>query len=212
MEGSVILTGANGSTGIHAVEYLLRNYPQFTAILTVRDPLDTNTELLRDAISRYPTAKASVHQLDLASLSEVHDFASAIAVGISTGQYPPLSAIICNAYYWNLVGDPEPTRDGYDKTFQVTHIGHVALVLRLVGQFTQAGGRITIISSNSHWPGKNSMERYPAYIPGDLDLLVNPSVNSDKYGCGYQRYANAKLALTTWMYALNRYLQKVRHF
>ena len=53
------------------------------------------------------------------------------------------------------------------------------------------------------------MEKYPPSIPTDLGLLENPSVDDDKQGRGYQRYATSKLVLTTWMYALNRYIQKV---
>ncbi|KAL9062527.1 MAG: hypothetical protein Q9157_008842 [Trypethelium eluteriae] len=51
------------------------------------------------------------------------------------------------------------------------------------------------------------MEKYPPAI-NDLDQLVNPSTDQDKQGRGYQRYATAKLAIITWMYPLNRYLQR----
>ncbi|KAI1853499.1 hypothetical protein JX266_001483 [Neoarthrinium moseri] len=53
------------------------------------------------------------------------------------------------------------------------------------------------------------MERYPPTIPDDLELLVKPSVDADKQGRGYQRHATTKLAITTWMYALNRHLEKI---
>ncbi|OTA53615.1 putative short-chain dehydrogenase [Hypoxylon sp. EC38] len=209
MAGSVILTGANGSLAIHAVEYLLKKYPEYTAILTVRDAsdADVNTKRLRGTIGRYPNAKASIHQLDLSSLSQTHEFADSITSDIASNKYPPISAFIGNAYYWNLVGDPEITADGYDKTFQVTHIGHVALILRLIGKFGD-DGRIVFLSTDAHWPGKNPMEVYPPGIPDNLDLLVRPTIDEDKFGRGYQRYANSKLATTAWLYALNRYLRK----
>ncbi|KAG6358123.1 hypothetical protein INS49_014007 [Diaporthe citri] len=209
MAGTIIFTGANSSLGIPAAEHILRLYPQHTAIFTVRDDStsDPNTRKLRETIARYPQAKASVHALDLASLSSTHAFADTVISGIKSGQYPPLTAIVCVAYYWNLVGDPEPTADGYDKTFQVSHISHAALVLRLLGSFGPTG-RVVLLSSDSHWPGKNAMEKYPPSIPSDLELLVKPSVDDDKMGRGYQRYATAKLAITTWMYALNEHLQK----
>ena len=53
------------------------------------------------------------------------------------------------------------------------------------------------------------MEKYPPSIPTDLDELVNPFVDEDKQGRGYQRYATAKLAITTWLYPLNKRLQMV---
>jgi NAD(P)-dependent dehydrogenase (short-subunit alcohol dehydrogenase family) len=43
----------------------------------------------------------------------------------------------------------------------------------------------------------------------DLEDLAKPKTYEDKRGRGFQRYASAKLAVTTWMYALNRHLEKV---
>ncbi|KAK5997961.1 Short-chain dehydrogenase iccH-like protein [Cladobotryum mycophilum] len=210
MSGLVIFTGANSSMGIPAANHLLQKYPDYTVLFTVRDASesDVNTNKLRDTISKHTNAKASVLPLDLVSLSATHDFADTIASRIQSGQYPRLAAIVCNAYYWNLIGDPELTEDGYDKTFQVSHISHAALVLRLLGSFDDAGGRVVLLSSDSHWPGKNAMEKYPPAIPDDLELLVKPTVDEDKLGRGYQRYATAKLAITNWMYALNRHLEQ----
>ncbi|KAI2617139.1 NAD(P)-binding protein [Hypoxylon sp. NC1633] len=210
MAGTIIFTGANSSLGIPAVEHLLQKHGDYTAILTVRDTsdVDVNTQKLREVVSKFPKAKASIHALDLSSLSATYAFADEIAAGIAGGIFPRLTAIVCNAYYWTLVGDPELTADGFDKTMQVNHISHAALVLRLLGSFGGDGGRVVLISSDSHWTGKNPMEKYPPTIPGDLSLLVKPTVDEDKFGRGYQRYATSKLVLTTWMYALNRYLEK----
>lgn len=210
MAGLLIFTGANSSLGIPAADYILRHYPESTIIFTVRDASDddVNTKLLRETIAQHPNAKASIAALDLASLSATHAFADTVVSGIQSGQYPRIQAIVCVAYYWNLLKDPEPTGDGYDKTFQVGHISHSALVLRLLGSFAPAG-RVVLLSSDSHWPGKNPMEKYPPSIPtNDMELLVKPSADSDKMGRGYQRYATTKLAITTWMYALNEHLQK----
>lgn len=210
MAGLLIFTGANSSLGVPAADYILRHYPQSTVIFTVRDASDNdaNTKMLRDVIAHHPEAKASIAALDLASLPATHAFADSVVSGIQSGQYPRIQAVVCVAYYWNLVKDPEITADGYDKTFQVGHISHSALVLRLLGSFGPTG-RVVLLSSDSHWPGKNGMEKYPPTIPKDLDLLVNPAVDNDKMGRGYQRYATTKLAITTWMYALNDHLQQV---
>ncbi|KAF1954083.1 hypothetical protein CC80DRAFT_506511 [Byssothecium circinans] len=197
MAGTIILTGANSSLGIPAAEHLLSAYPAYNAIFTVRDASssDANTARLRETISRFPNAKATVDALDLSNLSAVHAFADRIISDISTGKYPPLAAIIANTYYWNLVSDPEITSDGFDKTIEVAHIAHSAPHSATVGQLW--GER----------PCKNSMEKYPPVIPSDLDELIKPVADADKQGRGYQRYATAKLAVTTWLYPLNRYLQ-----
>jgi NAD(P)-dependent dehydrogenase (short-subunit alcohol dehydrogenase family) len=209
MAGLLIFTGANSSLGVPAADYILRHYPQSTVIFTVRDASgsDANTKKLHEVIAHHPKAKASVAALDLASLSATHAFADIVVSGVQSGQYPRISAVVCVAYYWNLLGDPEPTADGYDKTFQVGHISHSALVLRLLGSF-EPTGRVVLLSSDSHWPGKIPMEKYPPSIPKDMELLVKPSVDNDKMGRGYQRYATTKLAITTWMYALNEHLTK----
>ncbi|KAB5570300.1 putative short-chain dehydrogenase [Coniochaeta sp. 2T2.1] len=223
MSGSVLVTGANGSLAQPMVTHLLTTYPAYTPILTVRDasPSDPNTASLRSILSRFPNSKASIHELDLSSLASVHSFASSLASDIAAGKYPPLAAIICNAYTWNLVSPrPDPTVDGYDETVQVIHVSHAALVMRLLGSFRRPGeeeagregGRVVMISSDSHYPGKNPMEVYPPTLGDDLDLLVHPPPladgDDDVVGKGYQRYANGKLALTTWGLALGGWLEK----
>lgn len=211
MAGSVLITGANGTLAIPAVDYLLKNYPDYMAILTVRDPSDAdlNTRRLRETVSRYPGAKASIHELDLSSLLSVHKFASTLSEDITSERTPPLKTIICNACYWDLVGDPELTDDGYDKTFQISHISHVALVLRLLDQFASDGGRVVLFSSEAHSPGRAVLEKILPAIPDDLDLLVHPASLDDKQAAGFHRYGNSKLAITSWTYAFNRRLEKV---
>jgi len=216
--GSVLLTGANGSVGLHAAEYMLVTFPEYTAIFTVRDASysDTHTNQLRAVIARFPNARASIQQLDLSSLASVHAFADSLVATIASGNSPPLSAIICNARYRNLLTGPELTPDdGFDKTFQVNHLSHAALVLRLVGSFGPSGGRILVSGDAHDYPGRDPVEVYPPTLGTDLDLLARPpplSDGDDVRGRGYQRYANSRLALTTWCYALNRLLAKVYPF
>ena len=212
MAGTIIITGANSSLAIPAIQHLLKNFPDHTAVLTVRNAsdLDLNTKKLQTTLAQHPNAKTSIRALDLANLSAVHEFATTIAAEVA-GQKLPLDSIVCNAYYWNLLGGAEVTDDGYGKTFQVTHIAHTALVLRLLGSFGSKGGRVVLLSSDAHWPGKNSLEKYPPAMPSDLELLVKRPTDEpiDNLGRGFQRYAVSKLAVVTWMYGLNRYLEKV---
>ena len=213
MTGTVIITAANSSLAIPGVQHLLAKYPEYTAVLTVRNTADSdvNTKRLRATIAKYPNASVSIHQLDLASLSAVNEFANNIAEKIQQGSLPPIASLICNAYHWNLVDGIELTEDGYEKTLQVNHVAHAALVLRLLSSFGTEGGRIVLLASDAHWPGKNSLEKYPPAIPDDLELLVKPGTDktSDNMGRGFQRYALSKLVVVTWMYALNSYLKEV---
>ncbi|KAI5919049.1 short-chain dehydrogenase/reductase-like protein sdr [Camillea tinctor] len=211
MAGTIIITGANGSLAVHVVQQILTKSPETTLVLTVRrtEDDDPNTKKLRATISKFTSARTSIRKLDLTSLTAVHEFASAVASEITEGKLPPLTGIICNAYYWNMVNDPELTADGLEKTIQVNHISHAALVLRLLGSFDpEKGGRLILFTSDGHEDGKNGLQKYPPGIPEDLDTLVQVKPDSDKQGRGFERYANSKLAVLMWTYALNRYLEK----
>ncbi|KAI0508716.1 hypothetical protein F5B22DRAFT_638578 [Xylaria bambusicola] len=211
--GTVLLTGANGSIGLHVTEELLKTSPELTLVLTVRQTEDKNTARLNDVISKYTNAKTFIHKLDLADLSAVHSFTGKILSSVASGQLPHIGVIICNAMYWNLVSDPEITVDGYDKTFQVGHIAHVALVLRLLGSFDKSiGGRVVLMSSQNHYPGKSQMEKIPPKIPSDMSKLVHTSPADDSHvdhnARGFEIYSNMKLAAVAWMHALNQHLEK----
>ncbi|KAK4183232.1 WW domain-containing oxidoreductase [Podospora australis] len=217
MPGTIIVTGANGSIARPAVEHLLANFPDFTLVLAVRNDAadDVNTKTLRDVVAKHEDARVSIRKLDLFSLSDVHAFARTISAEIRDGKLPPLASIVCNAFYWNLAGPLELTNDGYEKSFQVIHLAHVALILRLLGSFGLDGGRIIIFSTDGHEKGKNNLEQIPPAIPTEpekLDLLVKPAQDdpavADALGWGFNRYANAKLASITWGHALNKKLEK----
>jgi NAD(P)-dependent dehydrogenase (short-subunit alcohol dehydrogenase family) len=212
MAGSVLLTGANGSAGLHAAEHLLKTYPELTAILTVRSTAsrDVNTNNLRRVIAKYPDAKVLLHELDLGDLTAVKKFTTTLKTDINTGKYPPLKAIVCIAFYWNLISAPELTIDGFDKTFQVNVIANVAVVLPPLDSFSPDGGRINLITSVAHYRKKNPLSPYVANIPANMDELVHPPEDPNRQWHGVLRYGNSKLVLTTWTYALNRYLEQVR--
>lgn len=218
MAGTILITGANGSLAIEAARYLLTNAPEHTLMLTVRDDSedDPNTKALRDVLAQHPRqpTRAQIRQLDLNRLASVHEFAQAVAGEISRGDLPPLVSIVCNAYFWNLSRPLETTDDGFEKTFQVTHLAHVALVLRLLGSFhPQWAGRVVHFSSDAIFPGKNGLEKIPPAIPDDVEVLARPppDAKNDPWAYGFLRYANTKLAVVMWIHALNRRLEKVRN-
>lgn len=105
---------------------MLRRYPDDTAIFTVRDATDTdvNTNGLRQVTSKIPDSKVSTHEVDLTYLAAVHKFATALFEKIAGGTYSPLKAIICNAFYWNLVPDRDIKVDGSDDTMQINFVSH----------------------------------------------------------------------------------------
>lgn len=216
MAGTIIVTGANGSAAIHAVSYLLQHHAEKHLVLTVRNTSDSdvNTQQLKTVIADYPAARFTIRALDLASLDAVKDFAKSVASEVASSKLPPLESIICNAFYWNLNSEKETTSDGFEKTFQVNHIAHASLVLRLLSSFSPNGGRVVLFTSDAHWPGKNSLEKIPPAIPSDLDQLAKPpaaDANEDHMAKGFYRYAVSKLTVLMWAYALNTHLEKVCH-
>ncbi|KAI1273871.1 hypothetical protein F5Y07DRAFT_244941 [Xylaria sp. FL0933] len=210
MAGTIIITGANGSIAVPAVQHLLSKTPDNALVLTVRNTSDSdpNTKRLRETTSRFPDSRVSIRKLNLASLKAVNEFADTVTTEVAQGKLPPLAAIVCNAFHWNMVDDPALTEDGLEKTFQVNHISHSALVLRLLGSFGPQGGRLVLLTSDCHYPGRNSLERYAPGLPDNLEALVKAGPEGDKRGRGFLNYANSKLAILMWAYALNRYLEK----
>ncbi|CAJ2510338.1 Uu.00g050410.m01.CDS01 [Anthostomella pinea] len=210
MAGTIIITGANGSLAGNTVQHLLTNTPDNTLVLTVRNTSDEdpNTKKLRATIAKFPNAKVSIRQLDLANLTAVHEFADTVAAEAADKKLPSLAAIVCNAYYWNMVRDPELSDEGYEKSIHINHISHAALVLRLLGSFGPEGGRVVLFTSDAHEDGKNGLQKYPPALPDGLDALLKAVPESDKQGRGFLNYANSKLAILMWTYALNRYLEK----
>jgi WW domain-containing oxidoreductase len=216
VKGTILITGANGSLGYWFVWTLLRNYPSCFAILAVRDDgaQDPNTSRLRKLIAGFKDAKVSIEKVDLASLPGVRYFADSVSARISTGALPPISALVCNAFNWSLVGQ-QKSLDGYDLLFQVTHLSHFLLVLKLLGSVDKKSGRVVFLGSEAHDENNvNGFNKLGAVIPENLEELLRPPADEPGEGQprGFQRYGNAKLATVMFMHMLNRKLLQVRSF
>ncbi|KAJ8066071.1 hypothetical protein OCU04_005163 [Sclerotinia nivalis] len=207
--GTVLITGANSSLAIPSVEYLLTNYPNYTVLLTVRNPSDENTQRLRKVLSNFPEERSSIHKLDLGSLAAVQSFADTIKSDITVTKLPPLSSIICNAFTWSISTGLKFSEDNYESSIAVNHLAHLSLVLRLLGSFQPERGSIVILGSDSHYPGNNGLEKFPPNLPDDLELLVHPAPDKiGEVGRGFQRYGLSKAAAIMGMYQLNKRLSR----
>ncbi|KAH6649420.1 hypothetical protein F5144DRAFT_607593 [Chaetomium tenue] len=206
MAGTVIITGANGSLGLGFVHALLTSHPDYTLIATVRNPSseqDPHTAQLRKLLSSHPKSQTHLETLDLGRLADVRAFTTRAAHQITTNQLPPISAIVCNAFTWSLHGQ-KTTADNYEATFQVSHLSHMVLVLRLLGSMDTAGnGRIVLLGSEAHDPRSKARAAFPD--DGDMEHLVHPPPDGvgEAYDRGFQRYGTAKLANVAFMHDLN---------
>ncbi|KAJ4294805.1 hypothetical protein N0V88_005039 [Collariella sp. IMI 366227] len=213
MTGTIILTGANGSLGLGFVQALLASYPKHTLIATVRNPSsksDPNTAILQNLVSNHPKNLVQIEPLDLASLSNVRSFADRISTKISNNSLPAISAIVCNAFTWSLTGQKH-TPDGYEASFQVSHLSHMLLVLKLLGSMDTTAGRIIMLGSEAHYPEKGSpLSKLRARFPKDLEELVQPRADEpgQVHDRGFQRYGTAKLANVVFVEDLNGRLLK----
>ncbi|EXJ92418.1 hypothetical protein A1O3_00969 [Capronia epimyces CBS 606.96] len=213
MGGTVLITGANGTLGLEFVRALLDSYPEYTVVGTVRDPSpksDPNTANLVRIVKEHPGAKVHIRSLDLGRLAEVRSFADQLSTQISRGELPPLSAIVCNAFVWSLVSGLKFTSDGFEATFQVTHLSHYLLVLKLLRSMDMTSGRVVMLGSITHYPEKaNPMSAFRPEIPADIEGLARPKPDrpGEAHDRGQQRYGTGKLCNVTFMHDLNKRLQ-----
>lgn len=204
--------GANGSLGLGLVESLLASYPECTLVATVRNPSaeeDANTAKLKSIITKHPSTHVVVEKLDLASLAEVWAFAENIARKVSHGEIPPISAIVCNSFAWSLRG-MKSTSDGYEASFQVSHLSHFLLVLKLLGSMDTTSSRIVMLESGAHFPEReNSLSKLRPGLPADLKHLIHPLPDdlSEVHDRGFQRYGTSKLANVMFANDLNERLR-----
>lgn len=208
MAGTVLITGANGSLALGFVQHLLTTYPTYTLIAAVRDDKDANTARL-SAITSSSTI-AHIEKVDLGSLDNVRSFAESVAARISSGEIPRISAIICNAFTWSLNGQLS-TQDGMESTFQVGHLSHYLLVLKLLRSMA-SDGRVVMLSSDTHYAERpHPFSRLRAEMPDDVEALVKPRADDgEEHDRGFQRYGTTKLANVMFMHDLGERLEKVR--
>lgn len=216
MGDTVVITGANGSLALGFVDSFLARYPQHTLIATVRNPSpeeDPNTAKLMKLISEHSNSKVLIETLDLGSLADVRLFAEKLNARISSRELPRISAIVCNAAALSLVAGQKFTSDDYEATFQVCHLSHYLLVLKLLESMNFASGRIVMLGSITHYPEKpNPLFSLRAGIPDNIEDLVKPSPDPPSlvHDMGWKRYSTAKLANVLFAEDLNKRLQKVQ--
>jgi NAD(P)-dependent dehydrogenase (short-subunit alcohol dehydrogenase family) len=211
---SVLITGANGTLALPAVNNLLSQYPSYTLVLTVRNDSDDdkNTAKLKSVVAKFPDATCHIRKLDLNKFAAVNTFAETLRTDIAQGRIPRLAAIICNAMAWSLSSGQKFSDDGLEQCLQVNHLSQFSLTLQLLGSMDPKNGRIVFLSSESHIPGKAMFETFPPILPDDLEELAKPKPDKkgEEIGRGFYRYALSKLVIVMTMYELSRRLQAVR--
>jgi light-dependent protochlorophyllide reductase len=194
-ERTVLITGGTSGLGLCAAAELSAN-PSWHVLITGRDRLRTESAAARIG------AEAEV--LDLGSLDDVCRFAESLR----GDQRPPLGALICNAGIQH-VSEPEPvlSKDGYEATFAVNHLGHFLLVALLLHQLTPPA-QVVIVSSNTHDPAQRTGMPRPRYT--SAAELARPdakwAAGDAPVTAGRRRYTTSKLCNVLFTYELDRRL------
>lgn len=135
------ITGASSGLGEESARALAARGA--TVAMLARQP-DRNAEAAARIRASLPGADLSLHQIDLADLSNVARFA-----GEAASHLDRIDVLVNNA---GVMCCPEGrTADGFETQFGVNHLGHFALTARLAPLLLAASGpRVVTVSSGGH--------------------------------------------------------------
>lgn len=160
----LLLTGATSGIGWETLKGL---YSEATTIIL---PVRNLTKAKKMLSSAKLEAKTHCVEMDLTDLKSVKNAGEQILKSFSK-----IDIQINNAGGMFPAG--QLTKNGFDQSFQVNHLGHFLLTKTILPALLQAKGRIVNVSSEAHRLGKVNLE--------DLGLLKSSNTLS--------AYANAKL-------------------
>lgn len=151
-KGSILVTGANGGLGSAIVDQILHRpslAQEYHGLYTVRKVENA------DAVKKVLQSAGKVnHQydlvpLDLASLASVRQAAADINSRVSSGEIPPIRALVLSAAYQEH-DQHDFTKDGFDMSFQSSYLSHFLLTLLLLQSMDKEKGRILVLGSWAH--------------------------------------------------------------
>lgn len=133
----VVITGASSGLGLSATKALVSR--GYFVVAAVRDVGKMNAVAQEAGIS---SESYCAMPLELSSLESVREFASSLR-SLEKG----FDHLICNAAVY-LPADPKPsfTKDGFEMSFGVNHLGHFLLVSLLLPDLAP-GSRVCVIGS-----------------------------------------------------------------
>ena len=154
----------------------------------------------RKNLTSVSATQVEVRALDLGSLASVRAFADGLHT--TRADRPPLDGLVCNAGV-QIIGPPERTADGFERTFGVNHLGHYLLIHRLLEQFTLPA-RIAIVASGTHDPAQRTGVPPPRWRPPSQ--LIEPDAElvakEGPLRAGLTAYSTSKLCNVLCAYAL----------
>lgn len=153
-KGSILVTGANGGLGSAIVQRIVGSSALakgYHGLYTVRsaERADAVQGVLRKAAAAAAGHAYDLVPLDLSSLASTRKAAGDINRRVAEGSLPPIRALVLNAA-WQEYTTQTMTGDGFDMTFQATHLSHFLLALLLLKSLDKQSGRVVVLGSWSH--------------------------------------------------------------
>ncbi|KAH7351327.1 hypothetical protein BKA65DRAFT_255925 [Rhexocercosporidium sp. MPI-PUGE-AT-0058] len=151
-----------------------------------------------------------VTPLNLSSLASIRATASSLTKRISSGEIPPIRALVLNAAIQQVDGKTYTT-DGYESHFAVNYLANFLFVLLMLGSMDKERGRIVCISTalhdSTHWMNRSTFSDGEREMFKNMESVVDGGEDgTDEEKAGMQRYATSKFLLVMFMYALQRRL------
>jgi len=179
-----LITGSNSGIGLETARGLAR--AGATVVMAARN-LDKGNTAVADIRATTGSDKVELLQLDLASLESVRKAAAEFL-----GKHDALHLLVNNAGI--MTTRQEKTRDGFEATMGVNHLGHFLLTQLLVDRMkASAPARIINVSSMGHM-----------MTPG---LKVDDLFYEKRRYVGLVAYADSKLANVLFTTELARRLE-----
>lgn len=202
---TVIITGGNSGLGYACAQAIAQNQDWYV-ILACRN-LQKATQAVNKIKETTKCDRALAMKLDLADLASIRAFAQEF----SDRDLPPLGALVCNAGV-QFIQRQTYTKDGFDTTFGVNHLGHFLLThLMLSGLALATPARIVFVSSDTH--DSRKMTGMPAPYFRDPQLMAHPqedpALKDKNIGeIGRIAYTTSKLCNILCAYEFSRRLQQ----
>lgn len=195
---SVIITGANSGIGYECALQMAKIAPHQQIILACRN-VQAGNKAIEKIKQQTNHPNLLCLPLDLASLQSIRDFKTTF----SKLPDPGIDALVNNAGLQN-VGETKYTKDGFEETFGVNHLGTLYLTLLLL-PLIKEDGRITFTSSGTHDPQKKTGMPAPEFK--NTRLLAYPEKSNEKpLAAGQKRYTTTKLCTILTVYELQNRL------
>jgi NAD(P)-dependent dehydrogenase (short-subunit alcohol dehydrogenase family) len=190
---TIIITGANKGLGFYTALQVAKNQ-DYRIIIASRDA-EKARQAMRKITSKTGNKNIQFISLDLSDLNSVKSFVDEI-----DSRDLKIDGLINNAGV-QYISPTKLTKQGYELTFGVNHLGHFLLTNLLIPQLNPFC-RIVNVASFVHHPNAKTRMSPPNYIKARDLAFVNDKAVTDFIRKGTERYSTSKLCNVLFTYKL----------